>query len=167
VIGFIGVLTSRQTRGVVVITERHFERPAIERFVRGWEDAFDRGEYEAMASSYADDAVLSGTGVPTVIGRAAIRQFWRAACDGANNAGIRRTVHPDQHDSCGDLAYLQGTVTLKANDSTTVVWFVTVWKRFGDREWKIVADTSTVVAHLDEGKEASAVGKVRPARASR
>jgi ketosteroid isomerase-like protein len=99
-----------------------------------------------MATSYSDDAVLSGTGVPTVIGRAAIRQFWRAACECANHAGIRRTVHPDQYDSCGDLAYLQGTVTLKGNESTTVVWFVTVWKRFGASDWKIVADTSAIVA---------------------
>jgi uncharacterized protein (TIGR02246 family) len=156
-----------ELRGVVVITERHFERPAIERFVRAWQDAFDRGDYEAMATSYSDDAVLSGTGVPTLIGRAAIRHFWRKACEGANHAGIRRTVHADRHDSCGGLAYLQGTVTLKANESTTVVWFVTVWKRFGDREWKIVADASTVVAHLDEGKEGPAGGKVEPAGASR
>ena len=146
-------------RGVVVITERHFERPAIERFVRAWQDAFDRGEYEAMATSYSDDAVLSGTGVPTVIGRAAIPQFWRTACEGANHAGIRRTVHPDQHDSCGDLAYLQGTVALKANDGTTVIWFVTVWRRFGDRDWKIVADTSTVVVHVDAAQEVSGCGQ--------
>ena len=30
---------------------RDFDRHEIERFVRRWEDAFDRGEYEAMAES--------------------------------------------------------------------------------------------------------------------
>jgi ketosteroid isomerase-like protein len=133
-----------------VITARHFERPAIERFVRAWQDAFDRGEYEALAASYADEAVLSSAGVPAVTGRDAIVQFWRTACEGAKHAGIRRTVHTDQYDSCGDLAYLRGTVALKAETRTTVVWYVTVWKRFGDSAWKIVADTSTIVARVHE-----------------
>jgi hypothetical protein len=62
-------------------------------------------------------------------------------------------VHTDQYDSCGDLAYLQGTVTLHADSRTTVVWYVTVWKRCGESEWKIVADTSTVVARVDATSE--------------
>lgn len=128
---------------------KHFDRAAIEQFVQAWQDAFDRGEYEAMAAAYSDDAVLSGTGVPTVRGRAAIRQFWRIACEGARRAGIRRTVHTDQFDSCGDLGYLQGTVALRVRDGSIVAWYVTVWKRFGEREWKIIADTSTLVAHAD------------------
>jgi ketosteroid isomerase-like protein len=129
-----------------VITSKHFDRPAIEQFAQAWQEAFDRGEYEAMAAAYSDDAVLSGTGVPTITGRDAIQQFWRRACEGANRAGIRRTVHTDQFDSCGELAYLQGTVALRANTGATVVWFVTVWKRFGASDWKIVADTSAIVA---------------------
>ena len=129
---------------------RDFDRHEIERFVRRWEDAFDRGEYEAMAESYADDAVLRGNGVPTLIGRGAIADFWRTACEGAKRGGIERTVHTDQYDSCGDLAYLQGTVTLKAATGTTVAWFVTVWRRFGDSGWKIVADTSTIVGRVRE-----------------
>lgn len=120
--------------------------------MQAWQKAFDRGEYETMAAAYSDDAVLSGTGVPTVTGRGAILQFWRTACAGAKRTGIRRTVHAEQFDSCGGLAYLQGTVALRAGHDTTVVWFVTVWKRFGDSEWKIVADTSTVVAHTHESE---------------
>lgn len=131
-----------------MIPEREFRQPAIERFVRDWHEAFERGDYERMASSYADDAVLRTTGLPTVSGRAAIVQFWRNACDGAARAGVQRAVHTDQHASCGNLAYLRGTVTLTAERHTTVVWFVTVWQRFGDHHWKIVADTSTVVARL-------------------
>jgi len=101
-----------------------------------------------MAASYSDDAVLSGTGFATLNGRSAIAQFWRTACEGARRAGVRRTVHTDQYDSCGDVGYIQGTVVLTADDTTTVVWYVTVWKRFGDSGWKIVADTSTSVAQM-------------------
>ena len=41
-------------------------------------------------------------------------------------------------------------MALKAGDRTTIVWYVTVWKRFGERDWKIVADTSTVIGRMDE-----------------
>jgi ketosteroid isomerase-like protein len=133
----------------VAITAKHFDRSVIEGFVKEWQDAFDRGQYETMAAAYSDDAVLSGTGVPTVTGRVAILQFWRTACEGARHAGIRRTVHIDQYDNCGGLAYLQGTVALRAGDRTTIVWYVTVW-RFGECGWKIVADISTAVARMDE-----------------
>jgi ketosteroid isomerase-like protein len=58
-------------------------------------------------------------------------------------------VHADQYDNCGDLAYLQGTVSLTSRqDGRTVVWFVTLWKRHADRSWRILADTSTVVARI-------------------
>jgi ketosteroid isomerase-like protein len=141
-----------------VITSSHFDRPAIERFVQAWQDAFDRGQFDAMAASYSDDAVLSGTGIATLNGRAAIARFWRAACEGAKCAGVRRTVHTDQYDSCGDLGYIQGTVVLTANDTTTVVWYVTVWKRFGERSWRIVADTSTSVAQMQDPTAVAARG---------
>jgi ketosteroid isomerase-like protein len=64
-------------------------------------------------------------------------------------------VHVDQYDSCGDLAYLQGTVSLKTDGAApTVVWFVTIWKRHADSVWRILADASTVVVR---GLTASAV----------
>jgi ketosteroid isomerase-like protein len=82
-------------------------------------------------------------------------QFWRHACAGAQQRGILRTVHADQYDTCGDLAYLQGTVSLTSRlDGRTVVWFVTLWRRHADRNWRILADTSTVVAR---GVQASSV----------
>jgi ketosteroid isomerase-like protein len=133
-----------------VIRVSHFERHDLEVFVREWEVAFDCGEYEGMAAVYDEDALLAASDTPVVIGRPAIAQFWRDACAGAKQRGIRRIVHTDQYDSCGDRAYLQGTVSLRsALGETTVVWFVTVWKRHDDGTWRIVADTSTVVARAE------------------
>jgi uncharacterized protein (TIGR02246 family) len=152
-------MTEREA--ITMVTARHFERPAIERFVRAWQDAFDRGDYEALAAAYADEAVVNATGMPALRGRDAIVEFWRTVCEGAKLAGIQRTVHTDQYDSCGDLAYLQGTVTLTANSHTTVAWYVTVWKRCGEREWKIVADTSTVVAHVHDEEEIVTAAQAR------
>lgn len=137
-----------------------FDQHDIEQFVRSWDAAFHSGDYEAMADMYEQDAMLVASGTCTVFGRPAITQFWRHACAGAQQLGLRRTVHADQYDNCGDLAYLQGTVSLTSGlDGRTVVWFVTLWKRHADRSWRILADTSTVVAR---GVEASRV--LEPAR---
>lgn len=123
-----------------------FEPNELEEFVRAWDAAFRRGEYGAIAGVYDDDAVLVASDAPPVIGRPAITQFWHHACAEAQQRGVRRTVHTDQFDSCGDLAYLQGTVSVKSNlGETMVFWFVTLWKRY-DRAWRIVADTSTPAA---------------------
>jgi ketosteroid isomerase-like protein len=136
-----------------VISVTDFDRHDLEEFVRAWDTAFDRGEYEAMAAVYDDDAMLVATDTSAFIGRPAITQFWRNACAGAKQRGIRRTVHTDQYDSCGDLGYVQGTVSLKSHvGGTTVVWFVTLWKRHADRTWRIVADTSTVAARVFQAR---------------
>jgi uncharacterized protein (TIGR02246 family) len=130
-----------------LIAVTHFDRFEIERFVRAWEQAFDRGDYEAMAECYADNAMLVATATPPVVGRPAITEFWRKACEGARRERIQRLVHADQYDSCKDLGYVQGTVSLKrAIGTTTVVWFVTLWTNHVDGTWRIVADTSTVLA---------------------
>jgi len=124
-----------------------FEWHDIEQFVRAWDVAFDRGQSASMAAVYTDDAMLVA-GDSCVIGRRAIAQFWREACAGAQRSGVRRTVHADQYDTCGDLAYLQGTVSLRTEaGEPTVVWFVAIWKRHAEGSWRILADTSTVVAH--------------------
>ena len=122
--------------------------------MRAWDAAFDRVDSESMTAMYTNDAMLVA-GDRCAIGRSAIAQFWRIACLGAQQSGIRRTVHVDQYDTCGDLAYLQGTVSLRTEaGEPTVVWFVTIWKRHADSSWRILADTSTVVAR---GFYASAV----------
>jgi len=130
-----------------VISVATFERHELEEFVRAWDAAFRRGEYEEMAAIYDDNAVVVACDTSAFIGRPAIREFWRQACAGAQRRGIRRIAHTDQYDSCGDLAYLQGTVSLKSNlGETAVVWFVTLWKRYADGRWRIVADTSTLAS---------------------
>jgi len=130
-----------------VISVPAFERHELEEFVRAWDAAFRRGEYEAIAAIYDDTAVLVACDTSAFIGRPAITEFWRKACAGAQRHRIRRIVHTDQYDSCRDLAYLQGTVSLKSDlGETTVVWFVTLWRRYAGGTWRIVADTSTLVS---------------------
>ena len=100
-----------------------------------------------IGAIYDDHAIVIACDGAAFTGRPAITEFWRKACADAQERGIRRIVHTDQYDSCGDLAYLQGTVSLKSNmGETTVVWFVTLWKRYADGTWRIVADTSTLAS---------------------
>jgi ketosteroid isomerase-like protein len=130
-----------------VISVAAFERHDLEEFVRAWDAAFRRSEHEAIAAIYDDTAVLVASDTSACIGRDAITEFWRKACASAQRRGIRRIVHTDQYDSCGGLAYLQGTVSLKSDlGETTVVWFVTLWRRYAEGTWRIVADTSTVAS---------------------
>ncbi len=130
----------------IALSLQGFDWVAIARFVREWQNAFDAGRFDAMAALYADSALLVADGMKPVAGRAAISDFWRNACERAGRAGIRRTIHFDQYDSCGDIGYLQGTVCLRGGGGdVTVVWFVTVWQRHVDGAWRIVADTSSVV----------------------
>lgn len=128
-----------------MISVEKFDRQGVEAFARAWGRAFERGEYNAIAAVYDDRATLVPGDASPVVGRAAIVDFWRATCAGAQRRGTRRTVHIDQYDYCRDAAYLQGTVSLQSDTGdTTVVWFVTVWRRHRDDTWRIVTDMSSV-----------------------
>jgi ketosteroid isomerase-like protein len=55
-----------------------FDRHEIEQFVRAWDVAFERGEYESMATVYADDAMLVASD-RCAAERHEIAEFWRRA----------------------------------------------------------------------------------------
>jgi uncharacterized protein (TIGR02246 family) len=148
-----------------VIPVRNFDREGVEAFGKAWSRAFEMGDFNVIAAVYDDDATLvAGHGYP-IVGRPAIVDFWREACRRASRRRIRRTVHIDQYDYCGDAAYLQGTVSLRSETGgTTVVWFATIWKRQRDDTWRIVTEISSVAARaLDTSALAGRVGDRRPA----
>ena len=91
---------------------QRFDRPDVERFLRQWEERFDRGDHRRMAACYAEDAQLIGTHIETVVGRSAIESFWRVACEGARATGLRRTVQMTAMNRSGALAYVRGVVQL-------------------------------------------------------
>jgi uncharacterized protein (TIGR02246 family) len=128
-----------------------FDAGSIERFTRDWESVFDRADHHLLASFYTEDATLIATHMPTINGRTAIEEFWRVSCSGARAAGLERRVHVTKVESAGELAVLQGTVTLRpaASAREMTVRYVTVWKRQPDRCWRIDVDISSAAPPPD------------------
>jgi uncharacterized protein (TIGR02246 family) len=118
----------------------------VHQFVRDWEAWFNDGDHATMAAFYAEDARLIATQTPTIRGRPAIAEFYRAACERTRAAGLRRTVHLEDVDCAGNLGYMRGTVRLsRAGESpATIVRHLTLWKQQSGGGWQLIEDISSV-----------------------
>jgi uncharacterized protein (TIGR02246 family) len=125
-----------------------FDPQEIHRFAREFETAFNREDYQAMASFYADDATLIGDGTETQNGRNAIQHFWQTTCERAKALQMKRTIRVQKLDVSNDLGYVTGTVHLEipsneAQPTAITVRYVTVWRRQPNQAWQLVMDIST------------------------
>lgn len=110
-----------------------------------WAAAASEGrDVERILSYWTEDAVVMPPGLPSVIGKAALRQYVEGSL---RIPGFRitwestdATLSPD-----GQLAYMfsRNTVTMNSPDGTpltTVGRAVTVWRREPDGEWRCAVD---------------------------
>src|SRR5215211_8292347 len=111
-------------------------RRAIEAAVRRYVEASNEGDADALASLYADDAVLLPPDHEPVRGRAAIGDFWRQGTD----EGLEVTTLTVEVD--GNLGYLVGRYHLPATDEEPADSgkYVMCLKRQRDGGWKLTAD---------------------------
>jgi uncharacterized protein (TIGR02246 family) len=111
-------------------------RRAIEAAVQRYVDASNQGDADALASLYAEDAVLLPPDHEPVRGRAAIGDFWRQGTD----EGLEVTTLTVEVD--GDLGYLVGRYHLPATDEEPADSgkYVMCLKRQRDGNWKLTAD---------------------------
>ena len=111
-------------------------RRAIEAAVQRYVEASNQGDADALASLYADDAVLLPPDHEPVRGRAAIGDFWRKGTD----EGLEVTTLAVEVD--GDLGYLVGRYHLPATDEEPADSgkYVMCLKRQRDGAWKLTAD---------------------------
>lgn len=111
-------------------------RRAIEAAVQRYVEASNQGDADALASLYADDAVLLPPDHEPVRGRAAIGEFWRQGTD----EGLEVTTLTVEVD--GDLGYLVGRYHLPATDEEPADSgkYVMCLKRQRDGAWKLTAD---------------------------
>jgi len=109
---------------------------AIEAAVQRYVEASNQGDADALASLYADDAVLLPPDHEPVRGRAAIGEFWRQGTD----EGLEVTTLTVEVD--GDLGYLVGRYHLPATDEEPADSgkYVMCLKRQRDGAWKLTAD---------------------------
>ncbi len=116
-------------------------RQEIEQRDREFEAAFNRGDSDAVAALYTEDATLMPPDADIISGRPSIAEFWV----GARAMGIRSAslqIHDVQ--AAGDTAYEIGTATLTIQPpdgaaTTATVKYVVVWKRDASG-WRLAVD---------------------------
>jgi uncharacterized protein (TIGR02246 family) len=112
------------------------DRKAVEATVNRYVEATNKGDAEALAQLYEDDAVLLPPDHQPVQGRAAIGEFWRQGTDeGLEVTTLRLDVQ-------GGIGYLVGQYTLPETDEEPADSGKTVMclKRQRDGSWKVTAD---------------------------
>ena len=124
-------------------------RRAIEAAVQRYVDASNQGDADALASLYADDAVLLPPDHEPVRGRAAIGDFWRQGTD----EGLEVTTLRVEVD--GDLGYLVGRYHLPATgeEPADSGKYVMCLKRQLDGAWKLTADIWNRSGEAEDGDD--------------
>lgn len=112
-------------------------RDAVEAGNQAFIAAFLKGDADALAQLYTEDAQVIAPGAPVARGRSAIAAAWQRTLD-TGVQGLR--LDTAEVESSGDLACETGIVRLVARDGTESQGrYVVVWKREGGR-WKLHRD---------------------------
>ena len=127
-----------------------FDAESVGRFVRLFEEAFNRRDCAGMAGFYANDAWLIGENMAVIKGREAVESFWRSAS--ARREIKSRTLSVHKVEATTELGYVLGVCTLAIRSTplrlkTRDINYNTVWKRDVDGRWRIVVDISTPAAN--------------------
>ncbi len=111
-------------------------RQAIEAAVARYVAASNRGDADALAALYADDAMLLPPDHEPIKGRQAIGEFWRQGTD----EGLEVTTLTVEVD--GDIGYLVGRYHLPPTDEEPADSgkYVMCLRRQRDGSWKLTAD---------------------------
>ena len=116
-------------------------REAIGEAYRAFEDAFAKGDAEALASIYADDAEWFMPQAPVVRGRAAITSAWRSAL-GSGGTGAKVHVETGEVEEAGEWAYEVGGFTTTGADGSTLNSgkYLVIWRKQASGQWKTYRD---------------------------
>ena len=109
-------------------------------------------DLEKLVSLYADDAALYDESNPSIRGKDAIREAWKADL---SRPGVAISIEPKTVEVSrgGDLAWAHGVYKMTANDAAgkflTDEWeYALVYKKQTDGEWKIMADSANSLLRL-------------------
>lgn len=107
-----------------------------------WGDRHSRGNAQALAAMYTEDAVLMTAG-GDVIGREAIRQHFTKLFASRTDSIFATNTETESLDIAGDRAYEAGTITFTVGPRgpgpgvPQKVRYVTFWQRMPDGQWLI------------------------------
>jgi uncharacterized protein (TIGR02246 family) len=104
-----------------------------------WIEFFNKGDFAAVASLYATDAVAFPPGSPMVRGRAGIEAMWRGM---SQQAADPKLVTLDVKALGPAAAREIGTFSLRTKEPTPreiTGKYLVVWEKVGT-EWKLAAD---------------------------
>lgn len=117
-------------------------RARIERLGKEFADAYNRGDFPALARMYAEDAIVFPPESNPLKGRAEIETFWR----GGPSLGIR-SIQFDVLDveSSGNFIVETGRANMNVQgagpaQAVVSVKYVVVWKKQKDGSWKLYRD---------------------------
>jgi uncharacterized protein (TIGR02246 family) len=115
------------------------DKATIEKLNNAWTAAFNKGDAQAVAAMYAEDAYVLPPGSDIVKGRAAIEAFWRQAAQQMTDAKLTTLdVLPLGRTAAREI----GTVSLKTKSQPpqeVVGKYAVVWRKIGG-QWKLATD---------------------------
>jgi uncharacterized protein (TIGR02246 family) len=115
------------------------DKATIEKLNNAWTAAFNKGDAQAVAAMYAEDAYVLPPGSDIVKGRAAIEAFWRQAAQQMGDAKLTTLdVLPLGRNAAREI----GTVSLKTKSQPpqeVVGKYAVVWRKI-DGRWKLATD---------------------------
>jgi len=115
------------------------DKATIEKLNDAWTAAFNKGDAQAVAAMYAEDAYVLPPGSDIVKGRAAIEAFWRQAAQQMGDAKLTTLdVLPLGRNAAREI----GTVSLKTKSQPPqeiVGKYAVVWRKIGG-QWKLATD---------------------------
>jgi uncharacterized protein (TIGR02246 family) len=115
------------------------QQAEIEAVNAKWVDFFNKGDFDAVASLYTEDATAFPPGSGMVKGRAAIGAMWKGIAEQVSDPKLRTLdVKPLGPSAAREI----GTFSLKTKGPTpqeVAGKYVVVWEKIGT-DWKLAAD---------------------------
>ncbi|WP_460452251.1 YybH family protein [Alsobacter sp. SYSU BS001988] len=126
--------------GLVAASALHAQDKAvIDKHNLAFETAFNTGDFETVASMYAEDAFLLPAGSPLVQGRSKIKAFWSEAAKAVGDL----TLTADDVKPLGPAAAREiGRFSLKSKGQNAQEMsgkYVVLWEKVG-ADWKLSTD---------------------------
>jgi uncharacterized protein (TIGR02246 family) len=115
------------------------DRATIDKLNHDYADAFNKGDFAAVALLYAEDAYLLPPGSPLIKGRSSIQAYMAQAVKGGGDfkmvTGDLKPLGPDSAREVGTFSFV-----MKGPQSQQVMGkYVIVWQKIGN-DWKLSTD---------------------------